>query len=410
MSGRIASFTIGSSGLFFLSLFVSLLHSHAALAAVETWVKLQPDAVTASTYDTGGEPANAVDGNSGTWWAGRGSGAYITLDYGAAKPIRQIRMGFYQGAARVYGFEIMYSNDGRTFTSAGTFQSSGTTTALETFNVTATGRYLRVVGLANNVNQFNSYTEVQGYAPAATGGTAQIDDGFEGSTVDPTWQASGNNTAATSASFARTGSRSLQLTLASTDANRGRTEVVRSDTSGYFTTGNTYCMSFSVLLNNWTTIPSWNTILQTHAAPGDWSATSGRNSVTLGIRSENNVAKIGLYVVQTQRTTPPSTGAAATGNYVTSIDATMGAWHDFVIRFRPSKTTDGIIEVWADGAKIYSQLNAPNMDLYDSLSNPQQNYDYLKLGIYKNSADTGSQEIYYDDVELVRNPTTCSGE
>src|SRR5690606_32692156 len=96
----------------------------------------------------------------------QGLGASLTLDLGALRQVKQVRIAVHLGGARAYNFELQSSTDGRGYTSAGYFQSSGTSAAFETFNVTAQGRYLRIVGAGNTVDRANSYKEVQVFAEA----------------------------------------------------------------------------------------------------------------------------------------------------------------------------------------------------------------------------------------------------
>jgi hypothetical protein len=135
--------------------------------AASSLVQLAPTTVFATPTDPNATASRAVDGNLNTEWAGAGVGAQLTLDFGASKSIKQVRIAFYNGNARVYGFQVQTSLDGRSYTSAGSFQSSGTTSLFESFSVNAVGRYLRIVGWGNNINRNNSYYEVQAYGGAA---------------------------------------------------------------------------------------------------------------------------------------------------------------------------------------------------------------------------------------------------
>lgn len=135
--------------------------------AASSLVQLSPVTVTATPADPNAPAARAIDGNLNTEWAGAGVGAQLTFDLGASKAIKQVRIAFYNGNARVYGFQVQTSLDGQTYTSAGSFQSSGTTSLFESFSVSAVGRYLRIVGWGNNINRNNSYYEVQAFGGAA---------------------------------------------------------------------------------------------------------------------------------------------------------------------------------------------------------------------------------------------------
>ena len=73
-------------------------------------------------------------------------------------------MAWYQGNTRRSTFDVLVSASvgGPWTTAAATRQSSGTTTALETYDVTDTaGRYVRIVGHGNTTNSWNSLAETE---------------------------------------------------------------------------------------------------------------------------------------------------------------------------------------------------------------------------------------------------------
>lgn len=131
--------------------------------AASSLVQLTPVTVTATPADPNAPAERAVDGDLNTEWAGAGVGAQLTFDFGTPRAIQQVRIAFYNGNARIYGFQVQASVDGESYTSAGSFQSSGTTSLFESFSINATGRYLRIVGWGNNINRNNSYYEVQAF-------------------------------------------------------------------------------------------------------------------------------------------------------------------------------------------------------------------------------------------------------
>ena len=128
-------------------------------------VELTPGgaAVSASTND-GNVPANTVDDNLATRWSGNGDGAWIQYDLGATRTVTSVVIAWYQGNTRVSTFDVLASSSptGPWTTLAAGRQSSGTTTALETYDVTdGSGRYVRIVGHGNTLSGWNSLTEVQ---------------------------------------------------------------------------------------------------------------------------------------------------------------------------------------------------------------------------------------------------------
>lgn len=149
----------------------------ALFAQTVTKFALPASAVTASTYDTANNavPANAVDGSLSTRWAGQGDGAFITFDLGPSQTVSYVKIAWYQGNTRTENFEIRVSSDGLAFTTVWSGNSSGTTTALETYDFTDTpARYVRIVGHGNSSgNGWNSVSEceVWGIVGSSGGGS-----------------------------------------------------------------------------------------------------------------------------------------------------------------------------------------------------------------------------------------------
>ena len=128
-------------------------------------VELTPagSAVTASTND-GNLPANTVDDNLATRWSGNADGAWIQYDLGATHTVTWINVAWYQGNTRSSTFDVLASDlpTGPWTTLAAGRTSSGTTTAIESYDVTpGAGRHVRIVGHGNTLNGWNSLTEVQ---------------------------------------------------------------------------------------------------------------------------------------------------------------------------------------------------------------------------------------------------------
>jgi hypothetical protein len=117
-------------------------------------------AVTASA-DDGNVAANAVDGNLATRWSASGDGQWIRFDLGASRPLCSASIAFYKGSARRSLFDLQTSDNGSTWTTVLSGQSSGTTDAAEFFALPpVTARYLRYLGHGNTLNAWNSLTEV----------------------------------------------------------------------------------------------------------------------------------------------------------------------------------------------------------------------------------------------------------
>ncbi|MCW3466623.1 discoidin domain-containing protein [Chitinophaga nivalis] len=119
------------------------------------------EAVAASSND-GNVPANVLDNNLNTRWSARGNGEWIQFCLNDTVAVSRVDIAFYNGNTRKSSFDIWVGLDGQTWTTAvAGRQSSGTSLALESFTFAAkTGRYVRIVGHGNNLNDWNSYTEV----------------------------------------------------------------------------------------------------------------------------------------------------------------------------------------------------------------------------------------------------------
>jgi poly(beta-D-mannuronate) lyase len=135
-----------------------------------TYTQITPgaSAVTASTND-GNVPANVVDKSLSTRWSANGDGQWLRMDLGTTHTIGYVKVATYQGNARSGKFDIQTSSDNSTWTTVFSGQSSGTSTALQTFDFGDTSaRYVRYLGHMNTVNGFNSVTEIEIWGMACT--------------------------------------------------------------------------------------------------------------------------------------------------------------------------------------------------------------------------------------------------
>ena len=121
-------------------------------------------AVTASTHD-GNLPANTVDGSLATRWSASGDGQWLQLDLGTARTVAYVKVAVYNGNTRRNSFELQVSTGGGTWQTVWAGQSSGSTTAEETYDFAdVPARWVRYLGHMNSVNAFNSVTEVSVFA------------------------------------------------------------------------------------------------------------------------------------------------------------------------------------------------------------------------------------------------------
>jgi hypothetical protein len=125
-------------------------------------IVIPANAATAST-DDGNVPANTLDHDLRTRWAGYGEGAWIRYDLGTPRTIAQVRIGVYRGNERRNRFDLQVSADGSTWSPLLTNGlTSGTTTQEQLFDVADTSaRFLRYVGHGSTAGLWNSVTEIR---------------------------------------------------------------------------------------------------------------------------------------------------------------------------------------------------------------------------------------------------------
>lgn len=128
-------------------------------------VPLDPAAASASSSaDSNHRPTASLDGNYATYWAASGDGQWLSYDLGQLRKLSHARIAWFKGNQARASFEIQASPDGLSFTPILSGLSSGTTTALETYDFPdVSARYLRIVGHGNSVNSWNLVSEAEIY-------------------------------------------------------------------------------------------------------------------------------------------------------------------------------------------------------------------------------------------------------
>lgn len=119
-------------------------------------------AVTASASAGGYPPAASVDSDLASAWAASGAGQWIRYDLQAPQTVSHVGVAWYRGDKGRMSFEIQTSDDGSSFTTVYSGQSSGTTTAVETYDFPdVSARYVRILGHGNSVNSWNLIAETE---------------------------------------------------------------------------------------------------------------------------------------------------------------------------------------------------------------------------------------------------------
>jgi hypothetical protein len=110
----------------------------------------------------GASAALTLDNHLDTRWSAAGDGQWIRYDLGSLVSIAEVDLAFYQGTSRIHAFDIEASADGQSWTLVMTAQSSGTTMALQPFDVpNIAARYVRIVGHRNSIDSTIGLTEVR---------------------------------------------------------------------------------------------------------------------------------------------------------------------------------------------------------------------------------------------------------
>ena len=123
----------------------------------------------AASADDGNVAANTLDNNLATRWSAQGDGQWIFFDLGTRFTVASAKIAWHQGDQRIAQFDIQTSGDAASWTTVFSGASSGTALGLESCDVAdSTGRYVRIVGHGNTVNDWNSICEVEIYGSTVT--------------------------------------------------------------------------------------------------------------------------------------------------------------------------------------------------------------------------------------------------
>lgn len=119
------------------------------------------DAFASSEQDA--NPAvNVGDSDLSTRWSTQNAGETITFNLGDVYNVTSINIAFLKGDERNTYFDLATSTDGTTFTTiSADIESSGSSNALESFALSGTAQYVRIIGQGNSSNNWNSLTEVE---------------------------------------------------------------------------------------------------------------------------------------------------------------------------------------------------------------------------------------------------------
>lgn len=124
------------------------------------------------------------DFNPDSRWSSENEGKALLLDLGQQNTVKEIGIAWYKGDERQSFFEAAVSVDGTDFTPViARTQSAGVTSAIERYDLDdSLARYVRITGLGNTSNAWNSIIEAQVYG-CGLGEIASTGDGTEAARV-----------------------------------------------------------------------------------------------------------------------------------------------------------------------------------------------------------------------------------
>ena len=132
--------------------------------------------IRASSHD-GNAPSGAIDGKMATRWSAEGARQWLRLDLGQKHSLSAVEIAWFRGDERRASFEIETSVDGRNWRQIFSGTSSGRTSGLERYAIAAHTRFLRIVGLGNTKNRWNSISEIKIRATEAVQFNAALAEG-----------------------------------------------------------------------------------------------------------------------------------------------------------------------------------------------------------------------------------------
>ncbi len=146
--------------------------------------------VDGTTQEAVNIPANTIDGNYFTKWAGI-KDQYLIWDLGENKTLGFINLAFINGNARTQQFELLISSDGVAWESVFDGSSGGKTEDDEAFDLKGkTGRYIKFVNKGNSTgSEWVSISEASVYPPNTDGSIGIVADEIYGS--DPLYYQNG---------------------------------------------------------------------------------------------------------------------------------------------------------------------------------------------------------------------------
>ncbi len=182
-----------------------------------------------------------------------------------------------------------------------------------------------------------------------------------------------------------------------------RTEMVLEDSKGRFDFGQEYWIELDYQFEDWATDKSAEIApLQLHTVPSDWAncvvrapngSTSARATAPFGMTTGNGQMAIHTYG----------------GKIAWEAPIEIGQWLNIKFHFKISTNSDGFIEAWKNGVKLF-RIDGINSNKLDDCDQPLRAPNF-KMGVYKwdwrpGRPDTESsrRQLFIDNLKIWEGP------
>jgi hypothetical protein len=183
--------------------------------------------------------------------------------------------------------------------------------------------------------------------------------------------------------YSRSGRYAMESTISDSSANVRRTEAVIPGKEKLMEYDRDYWIGFSIYLpEGWRAPHAMEILAQIHRKP-DPGVTNTQPPFALYSGS-------GLWKVTSQGWGDKEDW------FLNCIYDDVGRWVDFVVHYKPSFTSTGVLQVWKDGALV-ADRKGPNT-AEDRLG------PYFKLGIYKGRYKAPEKTVYHDNFRVASGP------
>jgi hypothetical protein len=357
--------------------------THEGLQAAATGLTTQNCSTLSATSvlasgNDGNVPQNTFDDLLDTRWSNLGKGSWIDYDLGTLRSLSGAAIAWHSGNLRVNNFTLAVSPDGYTYTTVYTGQSSGTTTAAETYSFAPiTARRLRITVQGNSLNDWASITEARACA-APTVSTVVWRGDFE--TGDHSqWtrtQMVSADRLAVVPSPVRQGRYALKATVRQgddpIDSSGNRNELVKMTREPV---GSEYYYRFNTMFApDFPSVRTWQVFAQWHH-----EGCCGSPPVEFYVYGEEVRLNIG----------------GDPGVIVWKAPLVRGQWQDYILRVKWSPdATVGFVELYHNGQLVLPKRNIATQ--FPGMLN------YLKVGLYRSDTVTQTGVVYHDGWTMAR--------